>query len=128
MFYVDGADQLGEWPTDMPDIVEEYTTVNHHQAADHFDLVSEILKENEGVDLDAEPPSPYSPSQTATKEPDNVSDKLDLVLTELTTLKDQNASLIASLMSTISEQATKIVSLEKQIASCGHCGGKKEHE
>ena len=132
MFYVDGADQLGEWPTDMSDIVEEYSTLNHNQAAD-LDLVSEILKEHEGIDLDTPPPpSPYSPSETVS---DNVSEKLDIVLKELASLKEQqtasataSVTLIASLMTAISDQASKIVSLEKQIASCEHCRGKKVDE
>ena len=136
LFYVDGAglgaDVDAEWPIDMTG-VEEYTTA----CQPDLDLVADILKEHEGVDLDVPPPpldidtpppppSPYSPcSQPET-------DKLDIILNELALLKDQHTaattasvSVLTTLMSTIAEQSAKIASLEKQLASCT-CLGKSE--
>ena len=144
MFYVDGAglgaDVDAEWPIDMTG-VEEYTTA----CQPDLDLVADILKQHEGIDLDVPldintppppplddtpppppldidtpppPPSPYSPCS----QPE---DKLDIILSQLDIIKNQHTaattssvSVLTTLMATIAEQSAKIASLEKQLASC----------
>ena len=154
-----GAD-VGEWPIDMTG-VEEYSTAVQPADPD-LDLVAVVLKEHEGVDIDVPlntppppplddtpppppldndtpppppldidtppPPSPYSPTPCSEPEPE----KLDLVLKELRSLKDQHTAattasleLVTRLFGTIAEQAAKIESLQKQLASCS-CEGNKE--
>ena len=143
MFYVDGAglgDVDAEWPIDIDMTgVEEYTTA----VQPDLDLVADILKEHEGIDLDLDintppppplddtpppppldintpppPPSPYSPRT----EPE---DKLDTILTQLDIIKNQHTaattasvSVVASLMTTIAEQSAEIASLKKKLARC----------